>query len=305
MKRIITPLSFMGADIESNDGYLPLVIHGKELTGINYESKLASAQVKSCVLLAGLKASGKTTYTEPYRSRNHTELLLDYLGADIKVDGTSVTVCPSELSSKDITVVGDISSAAFFIVAGLITPKSDILMKNVGLNPTRAGIIDIVNRMGGDIEIVDKNIISGEEAGNIRVRYTENLKPCVIEGNDIPRLIDELPVIAVLASQAEGQTVIKNAEDLRNKESDRITSLVSELVKIGIDIEERTDGFVIHGKSKIKGDAILDSKNDHRLAMSFYVAGLVSEQEIGIEGFEWTKISFPEFEELMLNLMTN
>ena len=307
MKRIIEPLSLMGAKIDSVDGHAPLTIYGSKtrrgkLHGINYSSKLASAQVKSCILLAGLYAEGETTVTEPYVSRNHTERLLDYMGADIKVNGNSVTIYPSELISKDITVIGDISSAAFFIVAGLIVPNSDFIIKNVGLNPTRAGIIDVVNRMGCKLDIQNKHFESGEEVGDIRVQYNDTLKGCVIEGEDIPRLIDELPVIAVLASQAEGQTVVKNAEDLRNKESDRIKCLVSELTKIGVNIKETPDGFIVEGKTKLKGIAELESYHDHRLAMSFYIAGLISEQEIAVNGFEWTKISFPEFEEL-INLL--
>jgi len=299
MRRVIEPLTLMGAEISSTEGHLPLKIFGRKLQGISYQSKLASAQVKSCVLLAGLGAEGKTTFTEPYISRNHTELLLDYLGADIKTEANSVTIYPSELSARDITVVGDISSAAFFIVAGLIVEGSDFVIKNVGLNPTRAGIIDVVNRMGGGINVLNQALCSGEEVGDIRVQYNDRLKACVIEGEDIPKLIDELPVIAVLASQAEGDTVVKNAEDLRNKESDRIKCLVSELIKIGVNIEETPDGFIVHGKrGKIKGGAELESYHDHRLAMSFYVAGLISKEDVGINGFEWTKISFPEFEEL-------
>ena len=178
------------------------------------------------------------------------------------------------------------------------TERNNII-KNVGLNHTRSGIIDVVSRMGGNIEILNKTTVSGEEVGDIRVQYTENLKPCVIEGEDIPRLIDELPVIAVLASQADGETIIKDAEDLRNKEADRIKCLVKELSKIGVDIEEHQDGFIVHGKTKLKGNAELESYHDHRLAMSYYIAGLICENEITINGFEWTKISFPEFEELV------
>ena len=303
MKRIIDPLTLMGAEIESVDGRLPLTIHGQKLHGIIYPSKLSSAQVKSCILLAGLNAEGETTYIEPCISRNHTELLLDYLGADIKVNGNSVTIHPSELTGKNLEIIGDISSAAFFIVAGLIIPNSDLIIKNVGLNPTRSGIIDVVKRMNGQLEVLDEHTQSGEIAGNIKIQYSENLKGCTIEGKDIPRLIDELPVIAVLASQAEGQTIVKNAEDLRNKESDRIKCLVNELTKIGIDITETQDGFIINGKTDIIGDAELESYHDHRLAMSFYIAGLIAEKEIGINGFEWTKISFPEFEELVYQLI--
>lgn len=299
MKRIIKPLTLMGAKIDSIDGLAPLKIYGQKLHGINYNSQLSSAQVKSCILLAGLNAEGKTTYTEPHISRNHTELMLNYLGANLEVNQNCVTVSKSILEAKDIDVAGDISSAAFFIVAALIIPGSDIIIKNVGLNPTRSGIIDIVKRMNGNIEIVNQYISSGEIAGDIRIQHTEELSGCTIEGDDIPRLIDELPVIAVLASQAEGQTTIKNAEDLRNKESDRIKCLVSELFKIGINITESSDGFIVEGKSKIAGNAELETYHDHRLAMSFYIAGLIAEKEIGIRGFEWINISFPEFEELV------
>jgi len=302
MKRIIEPLSLMGAKIESTDNHAPLKICGQRLHGMEYFSKLSSAQVKSSVLLAGLNAEGKTIYSEIYPSRNHTEIMLKYLGADIISDDKGVIITPSTLISKDINIVGDISSAAFFIAAGLITKGSSFIIKNVGLNQTRTGILDVVKRMGADIELLNVRKEAGEDVGDIKVQYTENLKSCEISGKDIPRLIDELPIIAVLASQAEGQTIVKNAEDLRNKESDRITSLVNELKKIGIHIEETPDGFIVEGKHSIKGGAELNSCHDHRLAMSFYVSGLISEKEIGIDGFEWTKISFPEFEEIMSEL---
>ena len=302
MKRIIEPLTVMGAEISSVDGHAPLTIKGRKLKGINYPSKLASAQVKSCILLAGLNAEGETTVIEPSLSRNHTELMLEYLGADIKAENNKVTIKPSKLTAKDIDIAGDISSASFFITAGLIVKGSDFTIKNTGLNPTRTGIIDVVKRMGGNIEILNPQTISGEKAGDIRVRYTENLKACTIEGDDIPRLIDELPVIAVLASQAEGETIVKDAGDLRNKESDRIKCLVKELSKIGVNIEEREDGFVIRGKSELNGGCETESYHDHRLAMSFYTAGLICKREIAINGFEWTKISFPEFEELFSKL---
>ncbi len=298
MRRIIEPLSLMGADISSVDAHAPLTIRGKKLHGITYSSKLASAQVKSCILLAGLNAEGETVFEEPYLSRNHTENLFNYLGADIKIQGAKVTVKPSVLKAKDIDIAGDISSAAFFIVAGLIVKGSDFVIKNVGINPTRAGIIDIVKRMGGDIEILNLRQVSGEDVADIRVKYTEGLKACTIAGADIPRLIDELPVIAVLASQAEGDTIVKNAGDLRNKESDRIKCLVDELSKTGVSMEELEDGFIVHGNTELSGGCELESYHDHRLAMSFYVAGLVCRKEISINGFEWTNISFPEFETL-------
>ena len=301
MKRVIEPLSLMGAEISSNDNKAPLKIHGKNLQAIDYNSKLSSAQVKSCILLAGLNTEGITKYTEPFLSRNHTELMLEYLGADIKVQGTTTLITKSELEAKDIEIAGDISSAAFFIVAGLITPNSDIIIKNVGLNPTRIGILEVVKKMGGNIEILDKKLLGKEEVGDLRIK-TSNLKATTIEGEVIPKLIDEIPVIAVLATQAEGTTIIKDAQDLRNKESDRISATVRELKKIGADIEETPDGFIINGKKQLKGEAEIETYHDHRLAMSLYVAGLICEKPIKINEFQWVNISFPEFETLMNKL---
>lgn len=301
MKRVIEPLSLMGAEIISNDNKAPLQIHGKDLQAIDYKSKLSSAQVKSCILLAGLNTTGTTTYTEPFLSRNHTELMLEYLGANIKVDGTTTSISKSELEAKDIEIAGDISSAAFFIVAGLITPNSDIIIKNVGLNPTRTGILEVVEKMGGNIEILDKRLLGKEEVGDLRVK-TSDLKATIIEGDVIPKLIDEIPVIAVLATQAEGTTIIKDSQDLRNKESDRITATVRELKKIGADIDETPDGFIINGKKNLKGDAEIETYHDHRLAMSLYVAGLICEKPLKINEFQWVNISFPEFEALMNKL---
>lgn len=305
MKRIIEPLRLMGADISSMDGKAPLYIKGTSLKGIDYLSPISSAQVKSCILLAGLNKStvGTTKYTESYKSRNHSELMLKYLGADINTVGNSVIINPSELSAKDIEIIGDISSAAFFIVAGLIVEGSDITIKNVGINETRTGILDIVQRMNGNVELLNKRNISGEDVADIRVRYTDGLKACEIFGADIPKLIDELPVIAVLASQADGDTIIRDAGDLRNKEADRISCLVTELKKIGINIDEAKDGFVVHGKTTLKGNAELNVYHDHRLAMSFFIAGLICENEIVVKDFEWTNISFPEFEELFNTLL--
>ena len=301
MKRVIEPLSLMGAEISSNDNKAPLKIHGKNLQAIDYNSKLSSAQVKSCILLAGINTKGVTRYTEPFLSRNHTELMLEYLGADIKVNGTTTSITKSELEAKNIEIAGDISSAAFFIVAGLITPNSDIIIKNVGLNPTRTGILEVVEKMGGDVEILDKRLLGKEEVGDLRIK-TSALNATTIEGDVIPKLIDEIPVIAVLATQAEGTTIIKDAQDLRNKESDRITATVRELKKIGADIEETPDGFIINGKKSLKGDAEIETYHDHRLAMSLYVAGLICEKSIKINEFQWVNISFPEFETLMNKL---
>ena len=217
------------------------------------------------------------------------------------IDGAAVTVEKSVLNPVEIDVAGDISSAAFFIVAGLIVPNSDIIIKNVGLNPTRTGILDVVKRMQGDIEILSQSEISGELVGDIRVRYSK-LVGCEIYGSDIPRLIDELPVIALLATQAEGETIVKNAEDLRKKESDRISTIVNGLISIGANIDEKPDGFIVYGGTKLKGDAELETFHDHRLAMTYYVAGLLCEKEILIKGFEWVDISFPEFLQIFENL---
>ncbi len=304
MKRVIEPLTLMGAKINSKEGHAPLDITGNQLLGIEYSSKLASAQVKSCVLLAGLFANGMTRFEEPYLSRNHTEIMLKHLGADIQISGLKTSIKRSLLKPSTIDVCGDISSAAFFIAAALIVPDSDIILKNVGLNPTRTGIIDVIKLMGGNIEILDSYVHSGEIAGDIRIRYS-NLKGCVIEKALIPRLIDELPIIAVIATQAEGETIIKNAEDLRNKESDRIKAIVQELSKLGANIEETPDGFIVSGKTTLKGESEVECYHDHRLAMSLYVAGLICQNKISINGFEWVNISFPEFEKIFTKLLQN
>ena len=303
MMRIIEPLEFMGAKIFSDGGHAPLQIKGAPLNGIEYNSKLASAQVKSCILLAGLFAEGRTTFTEPFVSRNHTELMLKSMGADLTVLGNSVSIQKSELAPIEIDICGDISSAAYFIAAALIVPSSRIILKNVGLNPTRAGILEVVQKMGGALRILDKKNVAGEDVGDIEVCYTENLKACEIKGDIIPRLIDELPVIAVLATQAEGETVIRDAGDLRNKESDRIAAVVAEVRKLGAEIEELEDGFIVRGRSNLKGGCEVETYHDHRLAMSLYVAGLMCEKPVKINGFEWVDISFPEFANLFCKLM--
>lgn len=297
MKRIIEPLTLMGANILSNYNKAPLKIKASKLHSINYNSPIASAQVKSCILLAGLFADGKTSITEPYLSRNHTELLMKYMNAKISIDKTTVSIEKSELKPIEIEICGDISSAAYFIVAALIVPNSKIILKNVGLNPTRTGILDIVKQMGGNFEILSQKEVCGELVGDIKIEYSQ-LKATEISGEIIPRLIDELPIIAVLATQAEGKTKISDAQDLRNKESDRISTIVRELKKLGAKIQETPDGMIIQGKTELIGDCEVETYHDHRLAMSLYVAGLITKKEITINGFEWVDISFPEFEEL-------
>ena len=301
MKRVILPLELMGAKFKHNDYKAPLIIQGGELFPIDYKTPMASAQVKSCILLAGLNTYGETKVTEPYVSRDHTERMLKYLGADIVCDGVTTKIKKSKLEPKSLKVCGDISSAAFFLVAGAIVPNSDIILKNVGLNPTRTGIIDVMQQMNADIEILDKRVECNEEVGDIRIK-TSDLKPVTIEGAIIPRLIDELPVIAVLASQANGTTVVKDAGDLRNKESDRIKCLVNELKKIGVNIEETPDGFIIEGKTNLIGGSEVECYHDHRLAMSLYVAGLICEQPVMINEFQWVDVSFPEFLPMMQSL---
>ena len=303
MKRIIEPLTQMGAIIEANEYKAPLKITGQDLHAIDYTSQIASAQVKSCILLAGLGVNnGITSVTEPYVSRNHTELMLKAMGANISTNGTKVSIQKSELSPIEINICGDISSAAYFIVAALIVPNSKVILKNVGLNPTRTGILDVAQKMGANIKILDKKEVYGENVGDIQIEYSE-LNGCEISGEIIPRLIDEIPIIAVLATQAKGKTVIKDAQDLRNKESDRITAVVTELKKLGANIDETPDGMIIRGKCNLLGDTEVETYHDHRLAMSLYVAGLICEKEILINGFEWVNISFPTFEELFNKLI--
>lgn len=302
MKRVIAPLEKMGAEILSNEFKAPLTIIGKNLTAIDYASPIASAQVKSCILLAGMSAQGITSVTEPFVSRNHTEIMLDYLDANITVEDTKVSIQKSELTPKPLHIAGDISSAAFFIAAALIVPNSDIIIKNIGLNPTRTGVLDVFKAMGGDIEILDERTVCGEKVGDLRVK-TSDLKGTTIEGAIIPRLIDELPVIAVVATQAHGKTIVKDAEDLRVKESDRIAAIATELRKMGIEIEETPDGFIIEGKQGLKGNAILDTYHDHRIAMSMYVAGMVADAPVEVKDFNWVDISFPEFEGLIDKLI--
>ena len=301
MKRVIGPLHLMGAKFEHNDFKMPVKVKGSELNGITFNSPLSSAQVKSCVLLAGLNANGTTTYIEPFKSRNHTELMFASMGADIQIDGNKVTINKSKLNPVDIEVCGDISSAAFFMVAGLIVPDSDIVIKNVGINETRAGIIKVLKEMNGDIQLLNERVVCGEKVADIRVRYSD-LKATTIQGEIIPTLIDEIPVIVIAASQAEGTTIIKDAHDLRNKEADRISAVCKEFCKLGAQIQETNDGFIINGKTLLFGDCEIECYHDHRIAMSAYVAGLVCEKPIKINEFQWVDISFPEFLNLMNKL---
>ena len=303
MGRIMTPLSQMGAAFESleNDKCAPFIIHGRKLHGINYESPVASAQVKSAILLAGLYAEGTTSVTEPALSRNHTELMFESFGVDIKSEGTTATVIPaSRLMAQHIHVPGDISSAAYFIAAGLLTPNSEITIKNVGINPTRDGILTICNMMGANIKLSNVKDDIGEPVADITVR-TSSLKGCTIEGDIIPKLIDEIPIIAVMAAFAEGTTIIKDAQELKVKESNRIDVMVENLSAMGADIEATEDGMIIKGGKPLHS-ATIDSKLDHRIAMSFAIAGGLAEGDTEISGAECVNISYPSFYENLNSL---
>ncbi len=296
MGRIMTPLSQMGAKFESlaTDKCAPFKISGGNLQGIHYESPVASAQVKSAILLAGLYANGQTSVTEPALSRNHTELMFESFGVDIKSVGTTATVTPvKELIAQKIDVPGDISSAAYFIVAGLITPNSEITIKNVGINPTRDGILTVCKNMGADITLSDIKDDIGEPVADITIR-TSSLHGCTIEGDIIPKLIDEIPVIAIMAAFAEGTTVIKDAQELKVKESNRIDVMVNNLSAMGVDIEGTEDGMIIRGGKPLHS-AIIDSKLDHRIAMSFAIAGGLADGDTEILGAECVNISYPSF----------
>ena len=296
MKRIMTPLSMMGADIVSINGNdcAPLKISGKPLKGIHYNSPVASAQVKSSILLAGLYADGETSVTEPYISRNHTELMFDAFGVSIKTSGTTATVSPAEkLQAQEIIVPGDISSAAFFLVAGLIVPNSEIVIKNVGINPTRDGILRVCKDMGASITYENVKEGGGEPTADLVVRTSE-LHGTVVGGEIIPTLIDEIPAIAILACFANGTTVIKDAQELKVKESNRIDVMVENLSKMGASITATDDGMIIEGGKPLHG-AVIDSKSDHRIAMSFAIAGLMADGETEITGAECVEISYPAF----------
>ena len=303
MKRIMEPLSMMGADIKSiyGNNCAPLKITGAPLHGIHYHSKVASAQVKSCILLAGLYADDITKVTEPSISRNHTELMLRGFGAKVTCDGKTASISPDpELFGQKIEVPGDISSAAYFIAAGLIVPGSEILVKNVGINPTRDGLIRVCQDMGADISLLNKRENGGEPVADVLVRYS-NLKATTIEGEIIPTLIDELPMIAVMACFANGTTIIKDAAELKVKESDRIAVMVDNLSRMGAHITATDDGMIIEGGYPLHG-AVIDSHLDHRIAMSFAIAALAADGETEIKDAECVNISYPNFYEELSNL---
>ena len=286
----------MGADIVSvnGNGCAPLKITGKPLHAIHYNSPVASAQIKSAVLLAGLYADGITSVTEPALSRNHTELMLESFGATVKSEGLTASITPPEnLFGQKIIVPGDISSAAFFIVAGLITPHSEILIKNVGINPTRAGILKVCEDIGADITYLNRQTGKGEPVSDILVR-TSNLHGTVIEGEIIPTLIDELPVIALLACFADGTTTIRDAQELKVKESNRIDLMATNLNAMGAKVTPTDDGMIIEGGYPLHG-AKIHCKYDHRIAMTFAIAGINADGETDIVDSECVSVSYPAF----------
>ncbi len=297
MSRVIQPLQQMGAQIwHRANGLAPLAIKGQTLTPIHYRSPIASAQVKSCVLLAGLMAEGQTTVTEPARSRDHSERMLRAFGAEVIVDPEtcSATVTgPARLQGQTVIVPGDISSAAFWLVAGAIVPGSNLLIQNVGVNPTRTGILEALEQMEADITLENQRTVAGEPVADLRVRHSQ-LKACTISGDLIPRLIDEIPVLAVAAIFAQGTTVIRDAAELRVKESDRLAVMASQLNQMGAQVDELPDGLEIVGGTPLVG-AELDSYTDHRIAMSLAIAALNASGTTVIHRAEAAAISYPNF----------
>jgi 3-phosphoshikimate 1-carboxyvinyltransferase len=306
MKRVVQPLRLMGADIWGReDGHFaPLSIKGSKLNPFQYTLPIASAQVKSALLLAGLYATGETVIREPLSTRDHTERMLEIMRADIKISPPEIKIKGgTELRSTDIFIPGDISSAAYFIAAASILRDSQIIIKQVGVNPTRTGVIEILKKMGTKIDILNYQIKSNEPQADLMIEYSK-LKGVEIKKENVPFLIDELPLIAVVATQAQGKTVVNGARELRVKETDRIKAIVSELKKMGADIEEREDGFTVNGPTRLQG-AVCESYNDHRIAMSLAVAALLAEGKTVIKTSECIDISFPGFEKTLQKLINS
>ena len=303
MGRIIEPLTQMGAKIDSQPGGLaPLQIHGNQLNPIHYISSVASAQVKSCILLAGLYAQGMTTVIEPHLSRDHTERMLTDFGIFVKKNGLAISIEGQQaLHGCKINVPGDFSSAAFFISAALIVPNSELKIKNICLNPTRTGLLEVLNQMGAEIEIQKYEEKHSEPIGEITV-FTSQLNGVEIPPELVPKLIDEVPILAIIATQASGTTKLTGAKELRVKESDRLHAIANNFSLMGIQIEEKKDGFIIKGPQKIKG-TVVDSYGDHRIAMAFAIAGLIAEGETQLKNAECVKISMPDFFEILQGIV--
>ncbi len=296
MARVMKPLAEMGADIEARDGsFPPLTIRGTKLHSIEYTLPVASAQVKSCVLLAGLYAEGRTTVHEPVRTRDHTELALREFGAEVEVEKRSVTVTGRpHLQARDLLVPGDLSSAAFFIVAALIVPESSLTIRSVGLNPTRSALLDFLAAAGAEIKVLDITATGGELIGDVLVRKSRAIRGGVLEKAQTAALIDEIPVLAVLGAASEDGLVVRDAAELRVKETDRIATIAENFRRMGLTIQVREDGFEVPGRQRFHA-AELDSFGDHRIAMAFSVAALVADGPCFLEGADSASVSFPEF----------
>lgn len=299
MKRIIDPLTQMGAKIQSQaGGYAPLAISGQRLRPIRFESPVASAQVKSCILLAGLYAEGVTSVVEPHLSRDHSERMLTDFGVPLTRDGFEVAVMgPARFSGHKIQVPGDFSSAAFFVGAGLLTPNSSLAIEQVGLNPTRTGLLDVLREMGASFEVQISSTAASEPVGKLTVT-TSDLIGVDIPPEIVPRLIDEVPILAIIATQAKGRTIISGAKELRVKESDRLHAVAVNLAAMGVRLTEKEDGLVIAGPQRLQG-AVIESYGDHRLAMAFAVAGLIARGQTQIADAECVEISMPNFFEVL------
>lgn len=295
MGRIIKPLSMMGAEIagRENNTLAPLEFKGGDLNGIEYDLPVASGQLKSAILLAGIRADGVTQIHQPEQSRDHTERMLSAMGAEVEENGLSISVSSSELECMDVEVPGDISSAAFWIVAGLIHPDSELMVRNVGINPTRAGVLAALGDMGADIELVDERTIAGEPVADVLAK-SSSLHGTELAGGIIPLMIDEIPVVAVAAAMAEGETVIRDAAELRVKETDRISATVAWLQGAGVECEALEDGMVIQGTGHI-GGGTFNSMDDHRIAMSIGIGALVADDLITVLDARSASISYPEF----------
>ena len=301
MKRIVEPLSLMGANIESNNGFAPLYIKGSNLKGIEYNMPVASAQVKSSILLASLFTKNKTTIIEKYKSRDHSEIMLKQFGANISINNNVIESNPvSKLIPQNINICGDISSACFIIVGALITKNSHIIIENVGINPTRTGFLEVLLKMGANIKFLNIKYINGEKVCDIEVKSSK-LKACDISGDIIPKMIDEIPLFALVASLASGTSVVKEAEELKFKESNRIKTISTELNKIGANIIEASDGMIIEGDKIFYGNEC-ESYNDNRIAMCIAIASLVCNESIILNNYECVNISFPNFFDILENL---
>ena len=302
MNRILDPLSQMGLISESNDGKLPITIHKSDMTGIHYESPVASAQIKSAVLLAALGASGKTSFKEPILSRDHTEKMLHGLGANISIDGLTATISnlTSPLSNFEISVPGDPSTAAFFAASAALVPNSEIVLNRVLANPLRTGLFAALEKMGAGMECLDQWDEAGERIGNLKI-FHQPMIGISITKTGVPGLIDELPIIAILATQAKGETEVRGAEELRVKECDRIHAVCKNLKNMGADIEELDDGFIINGPTPLNGTTI-ETFHDHRITMAFTIAGLIAEGDTVLNHPKCVSISYPEFFDVLEQL---